>query len=335
MPGLDIDFNPAAEQADAATFDDDNLDGGFLDDEVARPQAGDHAAQVPLMPGVDSAVLMPRAFTIGGLQRTVNNLTADVHQGMKQWSHFHTALKALECLLRVDERRQRFIWTCLQGTPLEGRGFRFQKFKGSLYESRWREVLGFLKKLSNLLPTLAKAWDSAKYIRGVNAEGLNRPVQASAERQQNERQGLAAFDPERITAALKSPLFHSYVAMALLREEIPEALASSVEACPCHRELFKHVSEHKRRKALEQHFGQGLTTCPMSGKLLPELVAGELESVFEQICSVRETSLSLLPLPGLRSLTGEEWNALMSDFRSGSLSRVGAHCSRILRSLGR
>ena len=68
---------------------------------------------------------MPEALTVAGLQHVVNNLCSDVHQGMKHWQAFHAQLKSLEALLRIDERRQRFAWTCLHGTPLDAQSFRF------------------------------------------------------------------------------------------------------------------------------------------------------------------------------------------------------------------
>ena len=318
----DIDVDDSNQAVPCAPLDvEDNIDGDFLEDDDVEPGGPAEAvaarAHQRAGPRAAESFLMPCAFTIGGLQHVVNNLCADVHQGMGNWAPFYSDLKAVEALLRVDERRQRFIWTCLQGTPLEGQSHRFQRFKGSLYESRWHEVLGFLKQLTGLLPKLARAWDSQKYIRGVNLDGQARPAQAQAENVQNQRQGLSVFDPAKVQEAVQSPLFHSYAAMALKLEEVPEALASAAEACPCHRSLFKHLSEHHRRKTLESHLGPGSAVCPMAGKLMPELVAGELEGVFEDICSLRETSLSLLPLPGLRSLTGQEWNTLISDFRQG------------------
>ena len=297
--------------------DDDDDEGGALGGAVVAREAAE---------AVGASFFMPHALTVAGLQHVVNNLCAEVHQGLNHWSAFHAELKALESLLRVQERRQRFVWTCLHGTQLEAQTFRFDKFQGSLYETRWHEVLGFLRHLKPLLPVLSRAWDSAKYIRGVNLEGFARPVQARAEQAQNEQQGLAAFDPEKITRALQSPLFHCYVSMALGLEQVPEALASAAEGCPCHRAMFKHVSDHIRQKILEKRFRPGITVCPMAGKLLPELVAGELESVFERICALQESELTLMPLHGLRPLTSDEWNLLVSDFRAGHLHASSSLC---------
>ncbi|CAE7581880.1 unnamed protein product, partial [Symbiodinium necroappetens] len=229
----DIDVDDSNQAVPCAPLDvEDNIDGDFLEDDDVEPGGPAEAVAAPAHqragPRAAESFLMPCAFTIGGLQHVVNNLCADVHQGMGNWAPFYSDLKAVEALLRVDERRQRFIWTCLQGTPLEGQSHRFQRFKGSLYESHWHEVLGFLKQLTGLLPTLARAWDSQKYIRGVNLDGQARPAQAQAENVQNQRQGLSVFDPAKVTEAVQSPLFHSYAAMALKLEEANLKVSSKI-----------------------------------------------------------------------------------------------------------
>ena len=305
--------------------DNDGVDGPLLDDVDCVDEGP--VAPVPANPDVQPEPVadppragvhfLPNAFPVAGMQHVVNNLCADVHQGMCHWKAFHAELKALEALLRIDERRQRFIWTCLHDTNLEGLSFRFRKFSGSLYEGRWHQVIMFLKQLKPLLSILARAWSKDKFIRGVNANGLARPAQAQAEQVQQERQGLTALDPDKITSAVGSALFHAYVEMALKLEEIPEGLASNSESCVCHRRLLQHMSAHKRRKCLEEHYDHQCSVCPMAGKLLPELVAGDLEAAFEAICSMQETHLRLMPLPGLAPLTASDWNTLISDFRAG------------------
>ena len=157
--GAQVVDDAAADDADGAMLDDVDED----DDVAAQvavgadPPANVHAAQPQAAGG--SARFMPRAFPIAGMQHIVSNLCSDVHQGMNHWSNFHSELKALEALLRIDERRQRFVWTCLRGTNLEGQAFRFRKFSASLYEGRWRQVILFLKHLQPLLSVLARAWD--------------------------------------------------------------------------------------------------------------------------------------------------------------------------------
>jgi hypothetical protein len=43
----------------------------------------------------------------------------DTHTALVGWQRFWGQLKTLEALLVISERRARYVWTCLRGTPLE------------------------------------------------------------------------------------------------------------------------------------------------------------------------------------------------------------------------
>jgi len=147
-------------------------------------------------------------------------LNNDVHSSLSHWSVYYAQLKTLECFLRVEERRQRFVWTCLRGSPLAGHEHKFQRFKGSLYEQRWREVVSFLKQAAPLLPILSRAWDESRYVHGVDFEGGARPQQAQSQMRQEAASGLRQFDPKEVTAILSSSLFHMYTRMVTLIEAV-------------------------------------------------------------------------------------------------------------------
>ena len=77
----DVDDAGVPDAAQPAPASPD-IDGDFLDDNIVV-EAGAPVAQPP-GPGHDDAVFfMPEALTVAGLQHVVNNLCADVHQGMK------------------------------------------------------------------------------------------------------------------------------------------------------------------------------------------------------------------------------------------------------------
>ena len=243
----DVDAAPHVMDTDCA----DDVDGALLndddDDDVGRaagdaaPHAAD-ASEAQAQADKGTTHFMPRAFPVAGMQHIVDNLNSDVHQSMSHWENFHSDLKSLEALLRIDERRQRYVWTCLHGTNLEGQSFKSRKFSASLYEGRWHQIIIFLKHLEPLLPILARSWDKDLYVRGVNANGVGRPAQAQAEQAQQARQCLTALDPAKITVAVQSSLFHAYVAMALQLEEIPEAF---LRTRYLHHRLLKLSFKHR------------------------------------------------------------------------------------------
>ena len=180
-----------------------------------------------LAPGVDEAAeyVMPHAMTVAGLQHVIFNLCEDTHLALQHWAEFFKQLKTLESFLRVEERRQRFCWTCLRNTPLASRDSMFQRFSKSLYEERWREVLSFLSAAVPLLPTLAVAWNEDRFTSGVDVDGISRPVQARRQAATEAGQGMHQFRAEELTALLRSGLFIAYADMALELESTAVRLA--------------------------------------------------------------------------------------------------------------
>ena len=60
---------------------------------------------------------LPGALNVPGLQHIANNLASDVHTSLSHWPVFWEQLKSLEAMLHVPERRSRYVWTCVRGTP--------------------------------------------------------------------------------------------------------------------------------------------------------------------------------------------------------------------------
>ena len=105
--------------------------------------------------------------------------------------------------------------------------------------------------------------------------------------------------------------------MAMLVEEVPPALASFGEQCPCHATLLSlDVSEHTKKAMLALHYGEGHTVCPVAGCMMPFLVCGKLEAALEEAWVNNEDKLLTLPsLRGTKPMTENEWAILMGDFR--------------------
>ena len=102
----------------------------------------------------------------------------------------------MEALFRIRERRNRFIFTCLRGSPFANQEELFENDpQGSLYEPRWSAVLEFLEWVETVLPVLTQSWDHGKYLAGGQDVPDSRPEQARVEARQESQKGLAAFDP--------------------------------------------------------------------------------------------------------------------------------------------
>ena len=152
----------------------DGVDGPSMDVEAAPQGASAH-------PPGPCGRMMPKSFTIAGLQHISHNLLQDVHSSMQHWETFHAQLKVLEGFLRIPERRSRFIVTHLKGSVFEKEEHLFTgHFSEALYEHRWRNIIDFLLHAQKLLPILAATWDPSKFLKGVDTAGHSKTAQAKA-----------------------------------------------------------------------------------------------------------------------------------------------------------
>ena len=306
MP-LELDIEPAEPPAPA--YDPENdVDGP----EIASGSEDAHPATIP-----STTFLMPRALTIAGLQHIIDNLNSDVHHSLSHWKQFHGQLKQFEALLRNDDRRNRFTWTCLHGRAPQQAIDKFKNFKASLYEGRWHEVVRFLSRLLPLLPHLSHYWDHQRYIAGSDAAGEPQ-AQARARQRQAREIGGTSFEPHEITDALRSSLFSQYAHMAHMIEQSTSKLARWAEGCVCHMPLLPDLTEYQSRVLMQKHYND--TTCPMAGKLAPELVAGKLIAVAAHVWGETEADITALPiLSGSAPLSQPERQIIFADFNHAKL----------------
>ncbi len=160
-----------------------------------------------------------------------------------------------------------------------------------------------MHKLVPLLSILAQTWDPQKYSAGVDAQGAARADQQKAQERAEATAGLSKFEPERISKAVRNPLFHAYTHMISLVETVPEKLALDCESCVCHEPLLKTLSSYRKAKLLGKHFDGRMTSCPMAGKLAPELVTGRLLETFTSVWDLQECELHVAETYGRTELT--------------------------------
>ena len=300
-------------------------------DAVADVAPPDPGAAGLNQPGVLDAVLsdsepeeeaapkhfLPRCLDIPGLQHICNNLNEDTHKSMSWWSPFHKYLKQLEALLGMSERNSAYINFCVRGTYFAHEEQKIKSFSGSLKEGRWRETLFFLIQLNELLPCLCATWDEGKFTAGKSEDDVSRSTQARVQERKEQSSGRVKFEAAVITECLSSGLFYRYCYMAVLVEEVPPALASYGEQCPCHPALLDfHKTEHAKKGMFALHYGDGHTICPLGGCMITLLVCGKLEESLDEVWAVSEDKLFTLPsLRGTKPMIDSEWAILFGDFR--------------------
>lgn len=120
------------------------------------------------------------------------------------------------------------------------------------------------------------------------------------------------LDLELITTCVNSQFFNRYVVFAIKADEIADkGLAVWGETCICHGPMFHNASDYMKRKVLQSHYGQQNATCPMAGKLAPEIVDGHLVSLLKRLWAQTEHDLLRGVSAELHPLTEED----IEDFK--------------------
>ena len=142
--------------------------------------------------------------------------------------------------------------------------------------------------MAPLLVVLALAWDEPRYIKVIDDAAPGRDDQRAVQEAREAGMGLSKFEPKAVTKVVRHPMLHYYNRMVLITEGVPTAFVQRAELCICHRDLFRGFTQYQRKLALETHYGAGTTKCPMGGKVIPELIAGELDSLYQEIWQANE-----------------------------------------------
>ena len=261
--------------------------------------------------------VMPGALTVSGLQHTIDNLTKEVHTQLEWWNEFHEHLKNFQGFFKIKEHRDRFIKTCLVGTPHERHSWRFKRWSATLYEKRWHETVEFVRALMWRLKFLRLAWSEGKWYAGVDVarEGANR-----------------IFDPHKMTQSLCSPLFAAYAEMILHVEEVVTGLTHWAEDCPCHGRFLQHGRQERkrlnnargvRRAHVFKAFTHRRSVCPCSGLRAPELAADMLQDIFRALWDVHlSTFIVAAAMSNVGILTQADMQVLTNDLNLCQASMI-------------
>ena len=312
--GSDVDGDILASQKSLAQSD---LDGVLQDAEQVAAPADEVHVEPPVVPhekvswlphksSQESATLMPNALRIAGLQHICDNARKDVHQSLVFWLQFYETLKVFEDFITMLERRQRFCWTCLRDSEYAWAEDKlFTHFDGHLYEARWKEVVAFLEKWLPLWRVMQQTFDAHKYATRVD--------------QSNEKKKSSArsFDLADFDRKLQCNQRYVYADMIMIADKTTSKLAGWGETCPCHSRLLSNVtSTVLRRKFFENHYGAGFTTCPNASCHAPDLAAGKLESILNELWTRSEATLcETKQFVGTQPMDTAAWAVVMEDFR--------------------
>ena len=110
---------------------------------------------------------LPYAIPIAGLEHVTSNLTEEIHTQLGYWQRFWTQLHNLSLLLTRRWRRERFLYNCIQGTAVASHAHELEGWSATLYQSRWREVIRFVRKMLPVWPLL-RCFTALAYRAGAD-----------------------------------------------------------------------------------------------------------------------------------------------------------------------
>lgn len=279
-----------------------------------------------LPPPQNGDKFLPNALIVPGTLHIIHNCLAEVTTSFSHWQTFFPQLKLFEALW-THGRLQRFVNYCLRPSVLRDKCDDVLRQKlGSLYESRWGEVIRFCIRLKRVMPVIRAVWDERRYLYGIDSvQGEHGDGHGHG---QGGQDASSSFDPSLFTKTLADPFFFAYFDMVLTLVSITESLGHWAESCSCHEDLilyedhsgptesFGRSKTHMLRsgRVLSDLYSKKTDVCPMRGKRLPELVAYGAEKI---LLSLASSGVGALFVSHRHLLSPEQWQNVLSDFELG------------------
>ena len=232
----------------------------WTSDLAEAPQPVRNALDLPSQASQpENMFFLPSAIQVPGALHIVNNALKEVSGSMAYWETWFEQLKAFEALWSCG-RLQRFINYCVRPSALHQKADELLRTKlGSLYMSRWNEVVRFCHKLSRVLPIIRCCWNERQFMQTIGSHG--------------QKDSVNQFCPGTFTLILADALFFAYFDMVLSLTDVMESMGRWAESCPCHEDIelrrFGVNVRASRQSAFRQHaqalrglFNEQTETCP-------------------------------------------------------------------------
>lgn len=148
-----------------------------------------------------SSMCMPNCLVIPGLCHIVHNLCLQAGTSLSWWKEFQSGFMPLAYMLHHRHLRERFVATCIEGTPHQDSAELF-KLQCPTHQSwRWGSLQRSLKYILRRREALRSAWDPRKFLQlGSQKSTLT----------DNDKAGLKT---NVMTASIRSPMWWSYAQM--------------------------------------------------------------------------------------------------------------------------
>ena len=237
----------------------------------------------------DSNFMFPHTLLICGVLHILANAASQVHERLGVWQEFKPQLKAVACFLHHGHYRDRLKSTCF------GKRTRFAAFADFFntacpmpIEWRWLVTQQVLHHILGLEHALLAGWNLQVFLVGgsVDADGGDHANAGGGDNGYRNRDSDATVSLSQVDEALRSPFFWATCKMIWHLGETVREMEGWSKGCPCHPRDSK-LSAFKQQAVYNAELGRAASdqsdTCPGKGKRAPELAAGKLPSLYEEV----------------------------------------------------
>ena len=249
-------------------------------------------------PAESAEVGFTRSLAAPGVLHIIHNATNDLLSAVPELDDAVESLAQVAAFLRHTHTRERLQEACFGDTV--GRTFHasLKGFSGKVHRGRWGTVAFANESVLALQAPLRRFWDYEKYraVAGVACSSELQPHQAG------DKEGVRM---QIVDEALASSFWWAQLITLDFVFRLIRRLLTWADGCKCHTML-----EEEQRPDLVSRWKR----CPLRGRRLPELAAGDFFGMFVELCSTTAAAM-LMALPS--DLTRDERGKCFQNFERG------------------
>ena len=248
----------------------------------------------------DADFVFPNALASPGLLHIFSNMSKDLHQALSGFEAWLPGMKAIATLFHDRSLRERFVATCVQGTPFAGMEALAKVPISKPAMWRWGTMEKVIPSILTKRQLLLQCWDQKRF------ENPHRLSEQDGNPDQRESLSIAEdsdFQLAALSAAVACEGWWMYTAMLAKLNRYGQDLSQWAEGCSCHfwlgnnsiaqaaasaRDEQADMTPQECFEATRKHLGfkpgdcDGRSfSCPLAGQRSMELADGSFWDLLE------------------------------------------------------
>ena len=233
--------------------------------------------------GVDTKLSMPNCIAIVGKLHIISRLTKGLLEAMPHYSEqIFRYLNEVTKFLNQPWMIERLRNQCFGHPPLNAYAPFFVSFPWTLVKWRWFSFCPLVRELLLRKNALRAGWSLERMKFQAAEDG-------GAEGDGHGHMHADSANLDLVHEAIMSPLFWGWLEMAGIVVDVISHLEAWICSCPCH-STAGESSWSRRSRAMGMD--QQRTYCPLMGRRMPEIVAGRLEFIVDELLNFAVADLS-------------------------------------------